>query len=242
MQSGQDQLNLLELQKLDSKLGRLRVARQTDPTIAAVATLEQRVKQLDSTLITAGTAVSDITRDVKHAQAFIDEANARIARNQQKLDAGELNHKDTLAVTEEMTTLAARVVTLEEQLLDVMERQEACVTAERHIQETRDQVLADLAAATDAKDTALAGIVAEGRAVVVERDKLAATIPAPLLQRYDALRARLGGEGAARYWGGKCEGCGLVLPPGDQEAIKKAGPEQVVTCEECGRILIRVPQ
>ena len=67
----------------------------------------------------------------------------------------------------------------------------------------------------------------------------AAGVPPELLARYEALRAKLGGTGAARVVGGSCGGCHLVLPSMEVDRIKKAPPDAVITCDQCGRILVR---
>jgi len=242
MPSNADQIKLLELQGLDSNLAKLRHERQTDPTIAAVTGLEGKLADLNKSLTAAKLAVSDQAREVAKVQGFIDEANARIARHQQKIDKGDLDYKDTTAVSDEMTSLVARIAALEDQQLEVMERLEACQTAEAQVAAARAQVEADLAAAVTARDAKLAAIVQQGRAIVGQRDALAQQISAPLVAAYDKLRVRLNGVGAARYWGGRCEGCGLELSPTEREKVEKAAPDTITTCEECGRILIRVPQ
>jgi predicted nucleic acid-binding Zn-ribbon protein len=179
---------------------------------------------------------------VAKAQALVNESQSFIARNHKKLDSGSLNHKDTLAITEEMSALVIRVSRFEDDLLEVMESQEACQTAHKQIEQAITDLEGDLAAATQERDDALAAIVAQGRAVVGRRDAEVRGIDAALLKRYDTIRSRLGGVGAVRLWGGRCEGCQMELPPGDLDKISRTAPDQVVLCEECGRILVRVPQ
>jgi len=48
--------------------------------------------------------------------------------------------------------------------------------------------------------------------------------------------------GAAALRGRRCEGCRLELNPLDLDAIRAKGEDQVVRCEECGRILVRLPE
>ena len=45
--------------------------------------------------------------------------------------------------------------------------------------------------------------------------------------------------GAARLVGGSCSGCHLVLPSMEVDRIRKAPPDAVITCDQCGRILVR---
>jgi predicted nucleic acid-binding Zn-ribbon protein len=241
MVSGPDQLKLLELQKLDTQLGQLRHSLQTDSSISAVTELESRLKDVRRNLREAQIYVTDQQRAVDKVQGFIDEANSLIERGQAKVDEGSLKHKDALAVSEEMTALVARITGLEDQMLEAMERLEANTSAERLVLDKEQELNEALAAAVSVRDLTLAAIKDQGRGLVRERDTLAAQIDAGLVTRYNKIRERLGGVGAARYWGGRCEGCGLQLPPSDQERIAKARPDEVILCEECGRILVRVP-
>ncbi len=51
-----------------------------------------------------------------------------------------------------------------------------------------------------------------------------------------------GGVGAAALRHGRCEGCRIELPPNELDAARRADPTEVVRCEECRRILVRVPE
>ena len=62
-----------------------------------------------------------------------------------------------------------------------------------------------------------------------------------LLALYDRIRASSGGVGAAALQHGRCEGCRLSLSPVALNAIRAAAPDAVLRCEECSRILVRVP-
>jgi hypothetical protein len=66
----------------------------------------------------------------------------------------------------------------------------------------------------------------------------AARLPSALSERYEALRTRLKGTGAARLIGGHCDGCHLELPSMEVERIRALPPGEIATCEQCGRILI----
>jgi hypothetical protein len=66
----------------------------------------------------------------------------------------------------------------------------------------------------------------------------AAQLPSALSDRYEALRTRLKGTGAARLIGSHCDGCHLELPSMEVERIRALPPGEIATCEQCGRILI----
>ena len=66
----------------------------------------------------------------------------------------------------------------------------------------------------------------------------AALLPTALADRYETLRARLKGTGAARLVGSHCDGCHLELSSVEVEKIRALPPGEVATCEQCGRILV----
>jgi hypothetical protein len=57
-------------------------------------------------------------------------------------------------------------------------------------------------------------------------------------EEYEALRRAPGGIGVARLVGSTCSGCNLTLSNVEVNRIRKAPPEQVDYCEECGRLLV----
>ena len=80
---------------------------------------------------------------------------------------------------------------------------------------------------------------AELAAVVADRDAIANEIPEDMLATYERLRKQLGGVAVARLEGNQCKGCHVSLPAMEVDAIRHAGPDDVITHEECGRILVR---
>ena len=73
---------------------------------------------------------------------------------------------------------------------------------------------------------------------VTARAAAAALLPTALSDRYETLRARLKGTGAARLVGTHCDGCHLELSSGEVEKIRALPPGEAATCEQCGRILV----
>ena len=56
---------------------------------------------------------------------------------------------------------------------------------------------------------------------------------------YESLRADLGGVAVARLIGSTCDGCHLDLSAVAFDRVKKLPDDAVVTCDQCGRLLIR---
>ncbi len=60
-----------------------------------------------------------------------------------------------------------------------------------------------------------------------------------LVALYEKLRAQQGGTGAAALKHGACQGCNMSLNPADFAHIEAAPADDIIRCEECGRILVR---
>ena len=88
----------------------------------------------------------------------------------------------------------------------------------------------------------LAEIDSEVAAVTAQREQAAAGLDAGLVALYERIREQQSGLGAAALRGRRCEGCRLELNPTDLERIRTAPADEVVRCEECRRILVRVPE
>ena len=83
-----------------------------------------------------------------------------------------------------------------------------------------------------------AGIDGELATAMAARAAEAAHVPPALYDRYEVLRARLKGTGAARLIGQHCDGCHLELSAAEVERVRATTPDTVVTCDQCGRILV----
>ncbi|GAA1867295.1 zinc ribbon domain-containing protein [Myceligenerans crystallogenes] len=234
-----DQRKLLEVQALDTRLQQLAHSRRNHPALARIQELEGQIKDLNGSLVESRTAVADLRRELTKAETDVEQVRSRSARDQQRLDTGSVGAKDAVALTDEIASLATRQAVLEEVELDVMERLEAHEEALAKVTAAHDTLVADRDAAIADRDTAWAGLDADAKNVTAERAVLAGELDAGLVAMYERIRAHSGGMAAAPLREGRCEGCRLELPPGDLAAARAAAPEQVVTCEECGRILVR---
>ncbi|GEA80919.1 zinc ribbon domain-containing protein [Cellulomonas uda] len=237
-----DQRRLLDVQALDTRLDQLAHRRRTLPEIARIAELDSQVADLHTALVTSQTAVADLRRELAKAEADVQQVRDRAARNQARLDAGQGTAKDLQALQHELESLARRQGDLEEVELEVMERLEAHEAALAEVTAAHSQLVESKAQVVSERDAAYAQLDAEAATVQAERAGAASGLDAGLVTLYDRIRAQLGGQGAAALRGRRCEGCHLDLNPSDVDVIKAKPDDAVVRCEECGRILVRLPE
>ncbi len=147
--------------------------------------------------------------------------------------------RDLAAIESEIGQLRSRLGQLEDEEIVLLEEQEP-LEAERDAHRAELAELAERAAELTRRiaeaDAEIDGELVSLRAA---RGDQAALLPEALARRYEDLRARLGGTGAARLIGDRCDGCHLTLPSAEVDRIRHLPPDAVATCEQCGRILVR---
>lgn len=233
------QARLLDLQALDTRLQQIDHARTRVPQIAATREAQERLQQVSDDVVRVETGLSDIRREVDRAEADVQQVRDRTARNTSRLESGQGTAKDLQALQHELESLARRQAELEDVEIEVMERQEGAEARLTELTTERDAAQAEVDRLTAERDTAVGDLDAERVEVERPRADLVGGIDDKLLALYDRIRDSSGGLGAAEFTHGRCGGCRLELNPVDVSAIERAASDEVVRCEECGRILVR---
>ncbi|WP_171162254.1 zinc ribbon domain-containing protein [Streptomyces sp. I05A-00742] len=238
-----DQIRLLDLQALDTRIGQLAHKRRTLPEHAEIQALEGDLAQHRDLLVAAQTEESDTSREQAKAEQDVDQVRRRAARDQQRLDSGAgMTPKDLENLQHEVASLAKRQGDLEDVVLEIMERREAAQERVTELTARVEAVQGKVDAAAARREAAVAEIDAEVATATKERSIVAGSVPADLLKLYDKLREKEGGVGAARLYQRRCEGCRLELNITEVNEVRAAAPDAVVRCENCRRILVRTPE
>lgn len=230
---------LLEVQGSDTATDQLRHRRANLAERTELAAIAARTTEVEAELAETVRRRDEVLGRQAAVEAAIESAGSRIKEIEGRLYSGQVSAtKDILAMTAEVESLRARRSSLEDDLLGTMEEEEPLGARIAELEAAR----AGLGSEAGARQASLAAaeqvIDAELAEVAAVRRAQAAQLPGDLLAVYEQLRARLGGEGAARVSGRSCSGCHLTLPAQEVERIKRAGPDDLVLCEQCGRILV----
>ncbi len=235
----EDQRLLLQLQQLDTRLDQILHRRDSLPELTGLAGVEARLADVAAALVTSRTAAADLRRELTKAEADVEQVRNRSTRDQARLDSGSATTKDVQALSSEMDQLARRQAALEEVELGVMERLESHEAALAEIESAHAVLVGQRVEAQAALDAARAVLDAEAADVRARRDALAAPLDPGLLALYERLRRRLGGVAVAALRHGVSEGSGLPLPPSEISRVKAMPAEELLFCEDSGRILVR---
>ncbi|MCU1616763.1 MAG: Zn-ribbon-like protein [Frankiales bacterium] len=237
-----DQQRLLDLAAEDVALTQLAHRRHTLPEVAAVEAAEEAERRLAVELVRAETEARDLAREVTRLEADVEVVRQRSSRDQQRMESGGLPAREVTALQHELESLARRQGDLEDQELELMERQEAADAALSAGREGHEKAAADRERAVQLRDDALTDIADATTRHEAARKEVAGGIPAPLLALYDRVRTQTGTTGAALLKARQCQGCRIELNGRELAAVRNADPDEVVRCENCGRVLVRTAE
>lgn len=234
---------LLELQDLDTVISQLQHRRATLPERQELASVTARLRGTSHLAAGVQGSRAELVERQEALEADIASSTARREGLEQRMYAARgLPSRDLQAMDDEIRHLRQRREQLEDAELEVMVALEpldaelATLEAEAAGLHAEDARLRATVGAAEAEIDKELGVQAAARDVVAD------ALPVELRTRYESLRARLGGTGAARLVGSRCSGCHLELPSMEVDRIRHLPPGTVVTCEQCGRILVPTAQ
>ncbi len=118
------QLRLLDLQAADTALAQLRHRRSSLPELATLTERSARAAELATQIVELETALADVAGEQRRLENEVDAVRSRATRDEQRLQSGGVPSKELEGLQHEITSLARRQSTLEDELLEVMERRE----------------------------------------------------------------------------------------------------------------------
>ena len=231
---------LLDVQDRDVTLDQLRYRRGSLPDRTTLGASETAMTGLDRELGALQQQLHELELTQKRLEDEVSMVETKAASENKKLNSGTITApRELQALAEEVDALGRRQRTLEDGVLEVMEKAEPLaadvdrLTSERASLATEIQRLqASVADQEQAIDREIGDVTAA-------RAGVAAELPDDLLARYEKLRARLGGVAVARLEGDRCMGCHVSLPAVEVDAARHAPADAVVIHEDCGRMLVR---
>jgi len=226
---------LLVLQDRDRKIRTLKLELKMSPLerkevedrLAATAAQLETVKQQAKTL------------EVEKKKLEVDAQTKRDLIGKFKGQQFQTRKNEEFqALANEIKRAEAEIQTIEDRELEIMEQIEkqraANVVAEQESSKTRNQLnqqLTDI----EAKGKTIAGQL---EALEAERGKLAEGIDEDLLGRYERLFASKGDAAVVPVEHEVCMGCHMKITT--QTAVRVKGGKEIVSCEQCARILYHV--
>lgn len=231
---------LLIVQELDTTIDQRKHRIAHHPTKVEISEVDERIAEIASTVSEVEARRHELQRDLKRLAdevAMIDDKRAQI--DAKLYDGSVTGTKDLLALQDEAKMLLDRKTSIEDDELEIMMSVEEVEAELAPSVATREVLAAERSTLEEAMAADIAEVEADLAMVEGTRADEAEAVPPELLAHYERLRIDFGGIAVAKLHGSTCDGCHMTLSAVAIDQIKKQPDEAVVTCDECGRLLIR---
>jgi len=228
---------LIALQNLDTTIRKLEKDQQATPERRAEIEREfdQRAFEI--------TALENRRDEAKHNRARLEnevvEQKGRAERAERNLMSSKKQDEYTAAIRE-ADAARKQMSALETQVLEQMEQFEQ---AEAALKERADEIAtmnSDREAKLKTFDEETGTIGERLAAARKEREEVFASLPKPMSALYSRIGARIrDGVAVAEARNRSCSACFMSLRPQMMAEIRRG--EEIITCDNCGRILYVVP-
>ena len=241
MQASTEQQGLiLELQLLDNEIMQANTKLKSLPEIEQLLHIEKRVTAANEELAVVRSESDQIALELRRGEVDVETVTDRIKKDEARLSSGNATPKELEQLQHEVETLKKRQESLEEIELEIMIRNDAVIARSNtlttdlsSLQTLKDEISGRLQSATDEINK----VIADKNTA---RNVVANKIEKALLDLYEKSRGNGGGVGAAALVGNKCNGCNLAINAVEMERIKSLAKDELLRCEECRRILVRI--
>jgi predicted nucleic acid-binding Zn-ribbon protein len=227
---------------LDVELLALERSRGSLPARRELGALSERFAELERARLLLEPERAPLAASLQSLETEAAQLAERKAQVEARLASATGGGRELAQMHDEARHLAERLRALEDHELELMEALEPLeqrlgalrVEAAPMLQE-RDRLVREL----EEEERGLDRLLEERRD---ERRANAANVEPSLLERYEKIAARSGGAGAARLEHQTCTGCHLALSAAEHDRLRHLATEEISTCEQCDRILIRPDQ
>ena len=231
---------ILELQSLDNEIMQANTKLKSLPEIEQLLHIDKRITTATDELAVVKAEADQIALELRRGEVDVETVTDRIKKDEARLASGNATPKELEQLQHEVGTLKKRQEHLEEIELEIMIRSDAITSRSNtlttdlaSLQTLKDEISGRLKNATDEINK----VIADKNTA---RNLVANQIEKSLLDLYEKIRGNGGGVGAAALVGNKCNGCNLAINAVEMERIKSLSKNELLRCEECRRILVRV--
>ena len=231
---------VLEMQSLDNEIMQANTKLKSLPEIEQLLHIDKRITTATDELAVVKSEADQIALELRRGEVDVETVTDRIKKDEARLASGNATPKELEQLQHEVGTLKKRQESLEEIELEIMIRSDAITSRSNtlttdlaSLQTLKDEIAGRLKTATDEINK----VIADKNTA---RNLVANQIEKPLLELYEKIRGNGGGVGAAALVGNKCNGCNLAINAVEMDRIKSLAKDELLRCEECRRILVRI--
>ncbi len=223
---------IIELQKLDRRIFQILDAQRKAPELlqSAESPLQDILSRLQ-TLKSTGESLATQQRSSERELATQEDSLHKVRSRLSELKT----NKEYQAHLFEIEQARKKKSSIEESVLEVMERVEENSTAAKELEEQAGEAQKVFDAEKLRLDSQSAELGKEIADLERQQQVVADTVEKPLLTRYNRLKTLRKGFAVAEVHDGSCGGCRLQLPPQLVAEVRRG--DELMDCSYCHRIL-----
>lgn len=233
-----DQLALLDLAILDSKIGKLRREDHNHPLRAELTAIVNQIAATGREIAVAEEKLTQANTEVEQAGAATEKLSAVIHEKEDKLAAGSgMDSRQLLALQKEIGDARARLEQAEERDFAALEAAEAC---ERELEAARvhlNMLNTQMLETRSTLEAEIEGLERDVADLVATRERLVEPLDHDLVALYDRSRAR-GGFGVIGMFPNGMTTGGLQISPVEAASIKGGDPDDVHISDDYDAIIV----
>ena len=236
----EDQNFLIELQLIDSQVTQAKVKLNGLPEIEQITAIRARLENTAVELNVVETELADVAIELRRSELEVEQVDDRIKKDENRLNSGTGTPKELEQFQHELVTLAKRKSELEDSELEILMKHDGIKSRVDELlndQVGLKQLELELNVRLENSKTEIDKVLAE---LAASRSGLLPKIDVALVALYEKIRQSAYGVGAALLTGNKCDGCHLAINAVELERIKGLEMDEIIRCEECRRILVRI--
>lgn len=224
---------LVEMQKLDDVIAEKLVLTESLPK--RLSGLKKDVEDADNQVSETKTRLEENRKDQKLKELEIKSNNDQITKYKNQLLAAQSN-KEYKALNSEVAHLENQNSLIDDVILQLMEDESSIKAQLEEELKIQANAKAELKANEDSLNLEIKEVEKEIKKFRDQRNNLAKDLPRALVKRYAALIKNRNRKAVVFNNGNKCGGCGYVLRP--QVMIELQKGDEIINCENCGRMLV----
>lgn len=227
--------DLLDLQEVDAAIDKLLDHRAHLPALAEYRAAHAAAGAANATATAAAARLRELNLGVDKLEGELELAEQKLEQQEQRLFAGGMSAKETENMRLEVESLRRQKSTMEDELLDLLDRREGA--------EAESDEAAQASASAVAQEQALEASIAEQwRSIDADiarkearKAEIAPEVDEELMELYTELRSSRGGVVVGALEGRTCGACHIELSAAEHhEALQEDPPR----CIHCGAILV----
>jgi hypothetical protein len=226
-------IDLHEIQKIDLEI--LETEKHGDVFQQRLAELEEGVKHVRTEVDTLTEQREVNIRETKTLEGTVQAENLKIKKWEVRLNEIR-NQREYLALSREVEASKRANRDADERILELMTQREEI---DRQLDALQDKLAEDEVDCDTERGTVEREMkeAQDARNAIIERrEVLVPKVPASLLKKYDAIRAKRHGIGLVLVEDGCCQGCNMRLPPQLYNILQRG--DTIEQCPACQRIVL----